>query len=219
MTRSKHIAPYPVSLILEETSCLVVGGGTVALRKIESLLAAGARVTVVSPKMSPDVEALEKVELLQREFQPEDLLGKFLVISATDDRSVNEAVARAAKERGILVNVVDVPELCNFFVNSLVHRGDLAISVSTGGASPALAKRIRQELEEQYGEEYAFFLELMREYRPRIIERFPDPQRRQKVFEGIVSSKIEVMLKERGERIARETIEAIINRAEEEPGY
>jgi len=212
MTQEKRVAPYPVSLNLDGAACLVVGGGTVALRKIESLLEAGARVTVISPKMLPEIESLEGIERIKREFRVADLDGRFLVISATDDTSVNEAVAHAAKERRMLVNVVDVPELCNFYVNSLVRRGDLAISISTGGASPALAKRIRKELQECYGEEYAVFLDLMREYRPRIIERVPDAQARQKVFVELVNSGAERLIKEKGESAGREAIETIINR-------
>lgn len=212
MTRKKRFAPYPVSLNLDGAACLVVGGGTVALRKIEALLEAGARVTVVSPKMLPEVEALESIERIKREFRVDDLDGRFLVISATDDTSVNEEVARSARERRLLVNVVDVPELCNFYVNSLVRRGDLAISISTGGASPALAKKIRKELEERYGNEYAIFLALMREYRPSIIKQIPDPRARQKVFEALVSSGVERVIKEKGESAGREAIGMIINR-------
>jgi len=205
-------SPYPVSLNLERADCLVVGGGQVARRKIESLLEAGARVTVVSPEMLPEIEALEGVKLVRRQFRAEDLEGKFLVISATDDRAVNEAVAHGAKERDMLVNVVDVPKLCNFYVNSLVRRGDLAISISTGGASPALAKKIREDLDERYGEEYALLLALMREYRARIIERIPDAAARQKAFEQLVRGGIEKTIKEEGEHSARAAIEAIIER-------
>jgi precorrin-2 dehydrogenase/sirohydrochlorin ferrochelatase len=212
MTQKKRVAPYPISLNLNGAACLVVGGGTVALRKIESLLEAGARVTVVSPKMLPEIEALEGIERVKREFRAADIDGRFLVISATDDTLVNEEVARTAKERRLLVNVVDVPELCNFYVNSLVRRGDLAISISTGGASPALAKRIRKELQDRYGDEYGIFLDLMREYRPRIIEQVPDVWARQKVFEELVNSGAEKLIKEKGESAGREAIETIINR-------
>lgn len=206
-----RFAPYPVSLNLENTPCLVVGGGTVALRKVESLLASGAQVTVVSPSFVPEIEALKGLELKKRKFRPEDLDGKFLAVSATDDRSVNEAVAKAAKKRMLLVNVVDDPELCNFYVNSQVRRGDLSISVSTGGASPALAKRIRKELEKQYGEEYAGLLRLMREYRPRIIRDVPDAERRKKLFEQLANAGIEKIFRERGEAAARKAVEHMIN--------
>lgn len=205
--------PYSISLNLEDTPCLVVGGGTVALRKIESLIACGAKVKVVSPQVLPEIEALEEVEIIRREFRTEDLHARFLVISATDDRSVNEEVARAAMKRSMLVNVVDVPDLCNFFVNAQVVRGDLAISVSTGGSSPALAKRIRKELERQYGEEYKGFLLLMREYRPTIINEIADPDRRKDVFERLAKAKIEEVYRKDGESAARKAIEGIINEA------
>lgn len=203
--------PYAISLNLEKQPCMVVGGGTVALRKVESLIAAGARVTVVSPQVVPEIEALEEVELVRREFRARDLEGRFLVIGATDERAVNEAVAKAARQRSMLVNIVDDPELCNFYVNSQVQRGDLTISISTGGASPALAKRIRKELEHHYGEEYAGFLLLMREYRPTVISEISDPGRRAKVFERLANSHIEKIYREQAEAAARKAIEDIIN--------
>jgi len=210
-------APYSISLNLEDVPCLVVGGGTVALRKIESLIASGARVEVVSPEVVPEIEALEEVEITLRGFRAGDLEGKFLVVSATNDRSVNEAVARAAMRRSMLVNVVDVPELCNFFVNSQVRRGDLTISVSTGGASPALSKRIRKELELQYGEEYGGLLRLMREYRSLIMREVSDPARRKRIFERLAGARIEKVLREGGEAAARKAVEEMINQGAYEP--
>jgi precorrin-2 dehydrogenase/sirohydrochlorin ferrochelatase len=208
--KEKRRLPYSVSLNLADVSCLVVGGGTVALRKIESLLSSGAKVTVVSPRIIPEIENLEGIGRIQREFHPLDLEGKFLVISATNVRAVNEEVAIAARRRSMLVNVVDVPELCNFYVNSQVCRGELTISVSTGGASPALSKRIRGELERQYGPEYEGFLILMREYRPLIIRRIPDPVRRKEAFERLANSGIEKVYREKGEAAAKKAIDEII---------
>lgn len=207
----RRLVPFPVSLNLERVPCLVVGGGAVALRKVEALIASGARITLVSPQVAPEIEALEEVEIIRREFRPHDLNGKFLVISATDERSVNESVAKAAKQRHMLVNVVDVPELCSFFVNSQVRRGDLAISVSTGGASPALAKRIRKELERMYGEEYAGYLLLMREYRPMVLGEVADPERRRTVFERLAAPRMVQLYKDQGEAAARKAIENVIN--------
>jgi precorrin-2 dehydrogenase/sirohydrochlorin ferrochelatase len=209
--------PYSVSLNLEDERCLVVGGGAVALRKAEALIASGARVKVVSPQVTPEIEALEEVEIARREFRIEDLRGRFLVISATDSREVNEKVATEARRRGMLVNVVDVPDLCNFFVNSQMRRGDLTISISTGGASPALAKRIRKELERSYGEEYAGFLSLMREYRPLILREVTDPDRRSRVFKGLANARIEETYRAEGEGAARKAIERIINEGAHAP--
>jgi len=209
--------PYSISLNLEGAPCIVVGGGTVALRKVESLIESGAQVKVVSPDVAPEIEALEEVEIVRRKFRDEDLHARFLVVSATDDREVNEQVAKAARKRGMLVNVVDVPDLCNFYVNSQVRRGDLTISVSTGGASPALSKRIRKELERQYGDEYAGFLLLMREYRPMIIREVTDPKRRSGIFKRLAEAGVEKTLREAGEAAARKAIEDIINEGAHAP--
>jgi precorrin-2 dehydrogenase/sirohydrochlorin ferrochelatase len=203
--------PYSVALNLEDAPCLVVGGGTVALRKIEALIDSGAKITVVSPDVAPEIEALEEVEIARRKFRVEDLRGRFLVISATDDREVNELVAKEGRRQGMLVNVVDVPELCNFYVNAQVRRGDLTISVSTGGASPALAGRIRRDIEREYGEEYADYLLLMREYRPMVIRKIPDLDDRGKVFKRIAAAGIEKVLRNDGEAAARKAIEDLIN--------
>ena len=203
--------PYSISLDLEDMPCLVVGGGVIALRKIESLIASGAKVKVVSPEVASEIEALEEVEILRRRFRVEDLHGRFLVISATNKREVNEQVAKAARKQGMLVNVVDVPDLCNFYVNSQVRRGDLTISISTGGASPALSKKIRKEIERVYGEEYGDLLLLMREYRPMIIREVADPERRSRIFKALADSGIEKIFLEHGEAAARKAIEDTIN--------
>lgn len=215
--------PYSIALNLEGAPCLVVGGGTVALRKIEALIESGATVKVVSPHVAPEIEALQKVkgveaiEIARRKFRIEDLRGMFLVISATDDRDVNELVAREARGQGTLVNVVDVPELCNFYVNAQVRRGDLTISVSTGGASPALAGKIRKDLERVYGEEYADFLLLMREYRPTIIGEIADLERRSEVFKKLAGAGIEKVCRDDGLTAARKAIEEIINEGARAP--
>lgn len=212
--------PYSIALNLEGAPCLVVGGGTVALRKIEALIESGAIVRVVSPDVAPEIEALQKakeVEIARRKFRIEDLRGMFLVISATDDRDVNELVAREARGQGTLVNVVDVPELCNFYVNAQVRRGDLTISVSTGGASPALAGKIRKDLERVYGEEYADFLLLMREYRPTIIGKIADLERRSAVFKKLSVAGIEKVCRDDSLAAARKAIEEIINEGARAP--
>jgi precorrin-2 dehydrogenase/sirohydrochlorin ferrochelatase len=204
--------PYSISLDLEGEPCLVVGGGNIAFRKVESLLASGASVKVVSPEIAAEIETLEGIEIVRRKFRVDDLDGMFLVISATDNREVNEQVATAARERAMLVNVVDVPDLCNFYVNAQVQRGDLSISVSTGGASPAMARRIREELEDRYGEEFADFLQLMREYRPVIIDKVFDLERRTVIFKKLAYAGIERIYREVGEAAARKAIEEIIDK-------
>ena len=145
---------YPVSLVLKDRKCVVVGGGTVAFRKAASLVEAGARVTVIAPEICAKLEALEGAEQIRREFAEPDLDGVFLAVGATDSSETNERVAAEAERRGVLVNIVDVPSLCNFYVSSSVNRGDFHIGISPGGASPALARKVRQELESAYGPEY-----------------------------------------------------------------
>lgn len=168
---------YPVQLLLAGKPCVVVGGGEVALRKVRSLLVAESQIKVISPVLCPELEqfnAENKIEAVNKTFSPSDLSGAFLVIAATDDSQVNRAVFAAASSQGILVNVVDIPELCNFYVPSVVRRGDLTITISTGGASPALAKKIRQSLERVFGEEYKAYLEIVAHCRELAKEKYPD---------------------------------------------
>ena len=151
-------AYYAAFLALEERRCLVVGGGVVAERKVEGLLAAGARVLVVSPTLTPALTALAArgaVRYRARRFEPCDVRGCTLVVAATGAVAVDDAVAAAARRRRSLVNVVDRPAACDFILPSVLRRGDLQIAVSTGGRSPALAREIRRRLEAEIGEDYA----------------------------------------------------------------
>jgi precorrin-2 dehydrogenase/sirohydrochlorin ferrochelatase len=170
---------YPVFVLLAGKPCLVVGGGQVAARKVQDLLTAGARVTVVSPALTPALAALAgrgEIRHLQGDFQEEQVAGMALVIGATDDMAVNARVSAAAQARGIWVNIVDQPELCTFIVPAQVRRGDLTLAISTGGASPALARRLREELEGRFGPEYGPYLALMQTIRTRVLEaRRGDP--------------------------------------------
>jgi uroporphyrin-III C-methyltransferase/precorrin-2 dehydrogenase/sirohydrochlorin ferrochelatase len=137
---------YPLMLKVKDQSCLVVGGGPVALQKVRALRRAGADVTVVSPAFSPALERLA-VRRIRRRFRPSDVAGRILAIAATDSPDVNRAVSAACRKKGIPVNVVDVPELCSFIVPSIVRRGPVVIAISTGGQSPPLAKALRKKLE------------------------------------------------------------------------
>src|SRR5512147_3181782 len=168
---------YPAYLDLRDRPCLVIGGGAVAERKALSLLEAGAEVTIVSPSLTPKLQKLSvsgKITHRQKNFDEQDLAGEALVVVATGSPDVNVVAARACKKRHILVNVAAPPEESTFIVPSLVERGELLIAVSTAGASPALAKRIRQELERQYGTEYGLFLEKLSTVRSRVLETIPD---------------------------------------------
>ncbi|HMM21965.1 MAG TPA: bifunctional precorrin-2 dehydrogenase/sirohydrochlorin ferrochelatase [Selenomonadales bacterium] len=155
---------YPVNLRLTARECLVLGGGAVAERKVLALLAAGASVTVLSPGISPcltDLAAESRLTYRQDAYRPGVIGNYFIVICATDSPEVNRAAAGEARAKGALVNVADAPELCDFTVPAHFSRGDLLITVSTGGGSPALAKRLREELAESFGPEYGVYLEIL----------------------------------------------------------
>jgi precorrin-2 dehydrogenase/sirohydrochlorin ferrochelatase len=152
---------YPVNLVLDGRRCLVVGGGKVALRKVEGLVACGGRVTVVAPRINPELAMLSEVMIEQRPWRPEDLDGMWLVIAATDDPAVNRAVYDAGQRAGVWVNGADDPANCSFTLPSVVRRGDLQVTVSTGGRSPALSTWLRRRLEGEIGPEYAVLLDLL----------------------------------------------------------
>ena len=159
---------YPAFLDLNGKKCLVIGGGEVALRKIKTLLECEAKVTVISPVFQPDLSRLAKsrtVLLIRRSYRSGDLEGSAIVISATDDAKTNKRVSEEAKEKGVLVNVVDDPKRSDFIVPAIVRRGGLTIAVSTSGMSPALARKIRIKLEKEFGEEYASLVTLIEEVR------------------------------------------------------
>lgn len=171
---------YPVFTLIVDRPCLVVGGGAVGERKIQDLLEAGARVTVVSPELTPvlsDLAAKGELRHLREDFQEEQVSGMALVIGATDDMEVNARVSAAAQARGIWVNIVDQPDLCTFIVPAQVRRGELTLAISTGGASPALARKIREELERHFGPEYGPYLALLQAVRTQVLEvRRGDPE-------------------------------------------
>jgi siroheme synthase-like protein len=165
---------YPVFLEMKDRPCVVVGGGPVAERKVEGLLAAASRVTVVSPDLTPALAALkEKGRLLHvaRPYREGDLEGYELAVVATDDGSVNAAVAREGRERSVWVNAVDDPPNCDFILPSVIRRGDVVIAVSTGGASPALARRLREELEAFLEEDNAPLAKLLQDVRQELRAR------------------------------------------------
>ena len=159
---------YIACLRLSGRRCLVVGGGEVGLEKVEGLLACDAAVALVAPSAHPELERLSdegSIVWEQREYRSSDLDGTFLVIAATDETEVNIAVHEDAEGRAMLVNVVDVPPLCNFILPAIVRSGPLAIAISTAGASPALAKRMKREIAEQFGEHYARLAVLLNDAR------------------------------------------------------
>jgi precorrin-2 dehydrogenase/sirohydrochlorin ferrochelatase len=163
---------FPMFMKLKGRQCLVVGAGKIGQEKIGGLLDTGARIRVVALEASPAVREWAKagkVELEVRAFSPDDLDGAFLTIVATSSRTLNERVYYEAQRRGVLCNVVDVPDLCDFFYPSVVRRGDLQIAVSTAGQSPSLAQKIRQQLEKQFGPGYAAWVAELGETRRLIL--------------------------------------------------
>lgn len=184
---------YPLFLDISRRLCIVIGGGNVAERKVERLLVCGACVEVVGKRLTPTLATLVgEGRIVHRDADYEEALihGAFLVIGATDNDAVNERIARDARALKIPVNIVDEPARCDFILPSIVERGDLAIAVSTGGKSPALAKKLRKELEAAYGQEYAVLLQIMGELREKIIaDGHPSAENRER-FEAVVSSRI-----------------------------
>ncbi|MCL4424381.1 MAG: bifunctional precorrin-2 dehydrogenase/sirohydrochlorin ferrochelatase [Firmicutes bacterium] len=176
---------FPILLDLKGRSCVVVGGGEVASRKVTALLEAGAVVKVISPTVTSLLARLAAEGRIQHQseaYSPGDLRGAFLVIAATDDEEVNRLVNREAEERSQLINVVDVPELSSFIFPSVLRRGALTVAVSTGGASPALAAGLRRRLEGILGQEYALYLDLLARARRYILEHWEKDERRRQVL-------------------------------------
>jgi len=180
---------YPIFLDLDGKRCLVVGGGEEATRKVQGLLDVGATVVVVSSTLTATLSVLTRRGVIQHEARPfraEDVVGCALVIGAADEPAVHAAVAGACREHGILVNIVDTPDACDFIAPAVVRRGALQIAISTGGNSPTLAKRIRAQLEQMYGPEYAEILAWLGLRREHIRQHVVDPALRKAYCEQLV---------------------------------
>ena len=176
---------FPMFLKLSNRPCLVVGAGPIAESKIASLLDAGGRVRVVAPDATPQVRAWahsKTLEWHQRPFEPADLDGMFLVIAATSSTELHERIFEEASRRSVLCNIVDVPALCDFYYPSVVQRGALQIAISTAGQSPALAQRLRKQLEAQFGPEYEQWLAYLAEARDKLHSTDMDPDERKRLL-------------------------------------
>ena len=190
---------YPVHLDINNRNVLVVGGGGVGTRKVRTLLDCGARVTVVSPETSRqlrDLAASGQIVLAERAYQSDDLSGMFLVIGATNDETLNRQISSDADRLNTLCNIADRPEVCNFILPSIVHRDDLVITISTSGKSPALAKKLRKALENQFGEEYGVLLRLMGAIRKKLLEQTHEPEAHKPLFEQLLNSNLLEMIQE-----------------------
>jgi precorrin-2 dehydrogenase/sirohydrochlorin ferrochelatase len=204
---------YPILVDLQGKKVLVVGGGKVALRKIETLLARGACVQVVARELTAELQELRragKIEFLGDEFHETFLKGAFAVFAATDDAFLNRRVSRAAQQRSLLVNAADQPADCNFIVPSVLSRGDLCIAVSTSGKSPAFARKVRLELERHFGEEYGFFLNLMGNLRKEVLRRGLSQEENQSAFEDLVTSDLLTAIREKNWDLASQIIEKVL---------
>ena len=204
---------YIACLRLTGRRCLVVGGGEVGLEKVEGLLACDARVVLVAPTAVPELEELAaegSIEWERRGYDAADLEGTFLAIAATDDTDVNIRIWEDAERRAMLVNVVDVPPLCNFILPAIVRTGPLAIAISTAGASPALAKRIKRQIADEFGAEYARLAVLLNDVRGWAKGTLPTYQDRKAFFEGIVNGEPDPveLLRNGDERAVRDLVAA-----------
>ena len=204
---------YIACLKLEGRKCLVVGGGDIGLEKVEGLLACNGDVTLVAPDaIEPlrDLAAEGSIRWERRAYEPADLEGSFMAIAATSDTDVNIRVYEDAERRAMLVNVVDVPPLCNFILPAIIRTGPLAIAISTAGASPALAKRIRDQIADEYGEPYARLAIMLNEVRGWAKGTLPTYQDRKEFFESIVNGEPDPveLLRQGDEQAVRSIIEA-----------
>ncbi len=201
---------YPVYLDVKGKKCVIIGGGKVAYRKACSLKDAGADVTVISPDICPELSKEKGLMLINKSYDESCLDGAMLVIAATDNEEVNKKVSSDAGKRNIIINVVDRPELCSFIVPSTVNRGDLCISISTGGASPALAKNIRKELEGVFGSEYAEYTNLLTKMRDIAISDVKDDAKRRKILQRLAEKDILEIVKTKGTEEAEAKMREII---------
>lgn len=208
----------PIFLNIRDQQCLVVGGGDVAARKVATLRDAGARVTVVAHDICvvlKDQVSDDKINFRQGDFKPEDLQHCAVIIAATDDRAVNKQVSELARQQGIPVNVVDAPELCGFIVPSMIDRSPIQVAVSTGGASPVLARLLRSRLETMIPSAYGKLAQLSEEYRLRVKEQFKSVDERRLFWEKILQGPIAEMVFAGQDRQARQAMESALDRAGE----
>jgi siroheme synthase-like protein len=184
------VSLFPIFVKLEGRLIVVVGGGTIAEGKIPGVLTAGARIRLIAPSITPQIAAwvrFGKIDWLPKEFEAEDLHGAFLAIAATSAPGVNETVFRDAEARGILCNAVDDIEHCHFYYGAVVQRGDLQIAISTNGKSPALAQRLRRELETEFGPEYEVWLQWLGAAREALRANDPSSETTKKLLHELAS--------------------------------
>jgi len=214
VNKVKLMDVLPIFFKVKDQSCLVVGGGEIASRKIRLLLSAGARVHVIAPTLAPSVEKLVMSGDVQHRcgiFEATDLDAVILVIAATNQKSINEQVSILAKQQGLPVNVVDSPELCSFFVPSIIDRSPIVVAVSSGGASPVLARLLRTRLETVIPASYGRLATLVKGFREKVKERFQDIGLRRRFWEKVLQGPIAEMMFSGQEQLAHQALQQALN--------
>ena len=207
MSRQPPPKLFPLFLKLENRPCLVVGAGTIAEGKIAGLLEAEARVRVVAPEATPQVQSWaqeKKLQWQQRNYEPSDLQGMFLVVAATSSAKIHEQIFAEARRQNVYCNVVDVPHLCDFFYPAVVRRGALQIAISTAGESPALAQRLRKELEVQFGPDYEAWVTALGEARAEIAARDLTAEDRKELLHQLASEEFFQLFREHMKKAKQE---------------
>ena len=207
------MALYPINLNIAGQLCVVIGGGAVATRKITALLACDARVRIISPEISDEIQQFtnkNSLEWIPRAYLTGDLQGASLAFALTNRPEVQHQIATEAKEQGIPVNIADNPDACTFQTPATIHRGKLLLTISTGGSSPALAAAIRQELELRYGPEYGIFVKMLAEIRHLTIGQGTSPEKHKLLLARILQTNILSLLKKKEWQLLHETLLAIL---------
>lgn len=204
---------YAAQLDLRGKQCVVVGAGKIARRKAEALTECGGTVTVVAPTIDPEIRQLPSVLVVEREYQADDLEDVWLVIAATDDEDVNAAVARDAAARHIWANVVDNPAWSSFILPAVLRRGPIAIGVSTAGASPALAAKVRDAIGDAVDPAYGAVAELLAELRPRVLAAVADPKARSTLLLKMASDEVVDCARQKGREAAATMLEGLLDQA------
>jgi precorrin-2 dehydrogenase / sirohydrochlorin ferrochelatase len=187
------VAYYPICLNITNKRCVIVGGGEVGARKAEGLAVCGARVVVLSRELAPSLEKMKqegRIDHIETDYEASYLSGALMVIGATNSAEVNQKIAADARALGIMVNIVDDPGQCDFILPAVVQQGDLVISVSTGGKSPALARKLRAELGASFGQEYAKLLDIMGKVREERLARGCPAEENKRILTALVNSDI-----------------------------
>lgn len=204
---------FPINLDIRGRTVLVVGGGQVALRKVKSLKACGARVTVVSPAFCAGLAHMKGIKRAKRTHKRTDLQGVCLVVSATDDEKTNRRVWKQASSKNIPVNVVDQPKLCSFTVPAVAAEGDLVVTISTGGGSPALAAKIRKQIEKNIDPTIAQHLKLLKEMRPKVLLSSLAPKKRTALLKRMAGDSVCRILRSKGTAAAKRNLQDMLKKA------